>query len=292
MNTVDPHESSGAYALHALTEDERLDFERHLEECASCRREVAELQATAALLGRATAVAPPAALREEVLRKVADTPQETQTAPRPREVPGPQESPGPREVPGPQEPRGPHKAPGPREVPGPQEVPLPQADGTARGQARQLPRLALAASMAAVLVGVGVATWQYREAEDARAATRRAQERQDSVARVLTAPDVRVETQELRGGGTATVAFSRSEDAATLAVSGLPQLPASKVYEAWFIEDGTPVPAGLLSRNPGRQLSLLEGPVDEATAVALSVEPAGGSPQPTTVPFGSVDLPA
>ncbi|WP_406393160.1 anti-sigma factor domain-containing protein [Streptomyces sp. NBC_00887] len=262
MSHVDPHESSGAYALHALTEDERLDFERHLEWCESCSREVAELQATVALLGRATAVTPPAALREEVLRKVADTPQETR------------------------------ETPGPHEVPGPQEVPLPQADGTARSQARQLPRLALAASVVAVLAAVGVATWQYREAEDARAATQRAQERQDSVARVLTAPDVQVETQELRGGGTATVAVSRSEDAATLAVSGLPQLPADKVYEAWFVEDGTPVPAGLLSRNPGRQLSLLEGSVDDATAVALSVEPAGGSPQPTTVPFGSVDLPA
>ncbi|WP_329208611.1 anti-sigma factor [Streptomyces sp. NBC_00683] len=273
MSHVDPHESSGAYALHALTEDERLDFERHLEWCASCSREVAELQATAALLGRATAVTPPAALREEILRKVADTPQETR------------ETPGPHEVP------RPHEAPGPHEASGPQEVPLPQADGTAR-QARQLPRLALAASVAAVLAAVGVATWQHREAEDARAATQRAQERQDNVARVLTAPDVQVETQELRGGGTATVAVSRSEDAATLAVSGLPQLPADKVYEAWFIEDGTPVPAGLLSRNPGRQLSLLEGPVDDATAVALSVEPAGGSPQPTTVPFGSVDLPA
>lgn len=58
MNAADPHESSGAYALHALPEDERLAFERHLEGCASCREEVAGLQAAAALLGQAAAVTP------------------------------------------------------------------------------------------------------------------------------------------------------------------------------------------------------------------------------------------
>lgn len=58
MNAVDPHDASAAYALHALPEDERLAFERHLEDCEACREEVAELQATAALLGRAAAVTP------------------------------------------------------------------------------------------------------------------------------------------------------------------------------------------------------------------------------------------
>lgn len=258
-NAVDPHDASGAYALNALPEDERLTFERHLEDCETCREEVAELQATAALLGCAAAVTPPAALREQILRKVTTTPQEAPAPPR-------------------QAPR--------------QPVPVTStADGPAHALSRQLPRLALAASVAALLA-LGVATWQYREAEDTRAGAHRAQQRQDDVARVLTAPDVQLESQELRGGGTAAVAVSRSEDAATLAVSDLPRLPAGKVYEAWFIEDGTPVPAGLLSRDPGRRLTPLDGPVDDATAVALSVEPTGGSEQPTTDPLGAVELPA
>lgn len=265
MNAADPHEASGAYALHALPEDEQRAFERHLADCESCREEVGELQATAALLGRAAAVAPPAALREEILRKVALTPQEAPV--RARETCAP-----------------PRRAPVARQ-------PVPAADGRAHAPARQLPRLALAACAAAVLACLGIATWQYREAEDARTATLRAQERQEEVARVLTASDVQLESRKLRGGGTATVAVSRGEDAATLAVSDLPRLPAGKVYEAWFIEDGTPVPAGLLSRDPGHRLTLLDGPVDDATAVALSVEPTGGSAQPTTDPIGAVELP-
>lgn len=267
-NGADPHDASGAYALHALPEDERLAFERHLEECESCREEVAELQATAALLGVSAAVTPPAALREEILRKVATTPQETRVAP-----------------------RGEPATPRPAPVAWQPAPDAPTAGGRAHAPSRQLPRLALAACVAAVLA-LGVATWQYREAEDARTGARQARERQDEVARVLTAPDVQLETQGLRGGGTATVAASRSENAATLAVHDLPRLPAGKVYEAWFIEGGQPVPAGLLSRDPGRRLTYLEGPVDDATAVALSVEPTGGSDQPTTDPLGAVPLPA
>ncbi|NEC07320.1 anti-sigma factor [Streptomyces sp. SID7909] len=265
---MDPHEASGAYALHALPENERLAFERHLKGCASCRAEVAELQATAALLGRAAAVTPPPRWREEVLRKVARTPQEAPAGAR-EPAPPPQ---GPATV---------------------QPVPVTSAAGSrAYAPAGGPPRVVLAACVAVVLACLGIATWQYEEAQDARATVERVHERQDDVARVLTAPDVKLENQEMRDGGTATVAFSRSENAATLAVSGLPPLAADKTYEAWFIEDGKAVPAGLLGNSPTTGLTLLDGPVDDATAVALSVEPGGGSEQPSTEPLGAVDLPA
>ncbi|WP_328904182.1 anti-sigma factor [Streptomyces sp. NBC_00441] len=264
---MDPHEASGAYALHALPEDERLDFERHLKGCASCRAEVAELQATAALLGQATAAAPPPAWREEVFRKVALTPQEAPV--------GAEET-----------------APPPRAPVAAQPVPVTSAAGSrAYAPSRQPPRVVLAACVAVVLACLGIATWQYEEAQDARTTAEQVREQQDDVARVLTAPDVKLENQEMRDGGTVTVAFSRSENAATLAVSGLPPLAGDKTYEAWFIEDGEPVPAGLLGSSPAQGLTLLDGPVGDATAVALSVEPSGGSPQPSTEPLGAVDLP-
>lgn len=49
--------------------------------------------------------------------------------------------------------------------------------------------------------------------------------------------------------------------------------------------------AAHLSRGSGGQLSLLDGPVAGAEAVAFTVEPAGGSASPTTVPLGSVSRP-
>ncbi|MYS39774.1 anti-sigma factor, partial [Streptomyces sp. SID5998] len=42
MTTTDLHALTGAYALHALPDDERAAFERHLTGCSSCAREVAE----------------------------------------------------------------------------------------------------------------------------------------------------------------------------------------------------------------------------------------------------------
>ncbi|MFE6134191.1 anti-sigma factor domain-containing protein [Streptomyces sp. NPDC056437] len=161
-----------------------------------------------------------------------------------------------------------------------------------RRPAQRLPRLVMAACVAAAAAFGGIAVWQHEEADSARTAARQAEQREASVADVLAAPDARLQTRALSGGATATVAVSRSEDAAALVVAGLPELPADKVYEAWYAGSGNPRPAGLLQSASGRQLALLDGPVGDATAVAVTVEPAGGSPQPTTVPLGAITLPA
>ncbi|MCS0605843.1 anti-sigma factor [Streptomyces sp. LP11] len=67
---------TGAYALHALADDERAAFERHLAGCEPCAQETAELSATAARLGLAATVTPASAMRERVLRRVSSVRQE------------------------------------------------------------------------------------------------------------------------------------------------------------------------------------------------------------------------
>ncbi|WP_308312798.1 zf-HC2 domain-containing protein [Streptomyces sp. ISL-1] len=62
--------------LHALPDDELRAFETHLAACEACRDEVAELQATAARLGRAVALSPLGGMRDVVLGRVATTRQE------------------------------------------------------------------------------------------------------------------------------------------------------------------------------------------------------------------------
>ena len=69
----DPHTLTGAYAADALTDTERLAFERHLEACPGCAQEVRELQATAARLGSAVPAPPPPALWDRVRTEVAVT---------------------------------------------------------------------------------------------------------------------------------------------------------------------------------------------------------------------------
>lgn len=66
----DVHAASGAYALSALPEPERLEFERHLAECGPCRREVGEFRAVAAELAGLVEHPPSPSLRSSVLAAV------------------------------------------------------------------------------------------------------------------------------------------------------------------------------------------------------------------------------
>jgi anti-sigma-K factor RskA len=69
----DIHALSGAYAVDALDDDERAQFEEHLAGCATCRSEVDSLREAAALLAETTVTAPSAGLRDRVLADVAGT---------------------------------------------------------------------------------------------------------------------------------------------------------------------------------------------------------------------------
>ncbi|HET7856775.1 MAG TPA: anti-sigma factor [Gaiellaceae bacterium] len=62
------HDLVAPYALDALDDDERAEFERHLAQCEQCRAQLAELQeATTALAYAAEGPEPPAELRERIL---------------------------------------------------------------------------------------------------------------------------------------------------------------------------------------------------------------------------------
>jgi anti-sigma-K factor RskA len=76
MSTAELHTLTGAYALHALPDEERAAFERHLADCTSCVQEVRELASTAARLGRAMTETPSPRMKDEVLRRIATERQE------------------------------------------------------------------------------------------------------------------------------------------------------------------------------------------------------------------------
>ena len=69
----DIHALSGAYAVDALDDDERAQFEAHLAGCPACRSEVDSLREAAALLAETTVTVPSAELRDRVLADVAST---------------------------------------------------------------------------------------------------------------------------------------------------------------------------------------------------------------------------
>jgi anti-sigma-K factor RskA len=70
--------------------------------------------------------------------------------------------------------------------------------------------------------------------------------------------------------------------------ASLPAIAHGKTFELWLIPaKGNPIPAGTFGREADASAVYLRpGPVGrDAAAVAVTVEPEGGSPQPTTTPF-------
>lgn len=108
---------------------------------------------------------------------------------------------------------------------------------------------------------------------------------------IVAAPDSRRQTVEFPGGGTATVSYSRESDAMVLTLDGVPPPAEGQDYQMWFV-DGTPRSVGLVSADQltGDDEHVIEG-MGSATDFAFSLEPAGGSPQPTEV-LTAVDLTA
>jgi anti-sigma-K factor RskA len=157
---------------------------------------------------------------------------------------------------------------------------------------RALSRFALAACLAAFAALGGVAVWQHQEARDAREEAQRSQRQAEELASVLAAPDASVSTAKLPEGARGTVVVSRDRNKAAFLTSGLPKPPQGKVYQLWFSDDGTMRSAGLMDPAATDNAVLMDGPVNAASGMGITVEPAGGSSEPTSDPLALVNLPA
>jgi hypothetical protein len=152
-------------------------------------------------------------------------------------------------------------------------------------------RVSAAVAAVAVVAAAIVGGWAINERNDARHDADVAADQAAELVRVLSATDVEAAAAVVAGGGTATVVRSESQGTAILVVADLPSLPNDQVYEAWTIDRGRdPVPAGTFTtQGDHTTVDLTPGGVDAGT-VALTVEPAGGSEQPTTPPIVAIDL--
>ncbi|MER5863421.1 anti-sigma factor [Kitasatospora sp. NPDC002040] len=163
----------------------------------------------------------------------------------------------------------------------PPHIPAPDDDGRRGRFGRSLPRLALAASVAAAVLLGGVAVQQHQQAEQARAQAARLTERQAGFESLLTAPDARTSTGSA-GSGVGTVVWSQSRNQAAFLAAGMPALPAGSTYELWFNDAGTMRPAGLMPATDGALL--LDGAIGGAAGIGVTVEPSGGSSRPSGTP--------
>ncbi|MFE9122387.1 anti-sigma factor domain-containing protein [Streptomyces sp. NPDC007172] len=169
-------------------------------------------------------------------------------------------------------------------------TPGPPGHAASRVRRARWSRFALAACLAAAAGLGGVAVWQHQQANDAQSRANMAQRQSQQLADVLAAPDAKTTIATLNNGATATLVVARSRNQAAFVASGLPHPPAGKVYQLWFNDAGTMRPAGLM--DPGRTTDavLLAGSVNRASGMAITLEPAGGSPAPTSAPLALMDF--
>lgn len=106
--------------------------------------------------------------------------------------------------------------------------------------------------------------------------------------RIVQASDVAQQSASLTGGGTIRVTWSHDAGLSAVHLDDAPALASGHVYELWYVTaDGAAHAAGLMPTGDDGWVTL-DGSLQEGAAVAITVEPAGGSEQPTTTPLAAV----
>jgi anti-sigma-K factor RskA len=107
---------------------------------------------------------------------------------------------------------------------------------------------------------------------------------------IMTAPDVRTTSSPL-AGGTATVLFSRNMNAGVLVMNNVPPPLQGTVYQMWLIGDKGPLSAGTMNTAAvAPSTTHLFPNLENSSALAFTVEPGDGSPQPTGKIFAKLPL--
>ena len=253
-------DSAASYALEALDPGERPAFEAHLASCAECQAEVAAYREVAGALAHAapqTMIPQSDRLRERILREarqvrpIASAPSAVAVVATPP-------------------------------VPSKKRSTVPWA-------------IAMVSLAAAVVIGF-VYQGQRSEANALRAqlaAANATLAREDSTLSAFLGPEVHVVSLMAPDAAKPALRVFWNHTRHTFIVTALdlPPAPSGKTYQLWALRKGqAPMSMGTFDPNAsGRTLTTLavSQPITDGGLIddcALTVEPVGGSPQPTESP--------
>jgi anti-sigma-K factor RskA len=246
-----PQDLAAAYALGALSAEEAQRFEAFLATSPETQREVAEFRDVAALLALdSTDAAPAGDLRERVLIRVGSQKSGTLTPSRVSASPGSS-----------------------RVVWGALAASVLLAIGLGAGLVGARGRIA---QLQAALTGQ----------EEALASTRQQLQEREATLNSILEPGV--ELFQLTASGDPEpgiqIFWDRQRNRALAHGFKLKQVPEGRAYQLWFIKDGKPVPSVTFKPEPSGQVRVEKIPVPTGavSAAAITLEPEGGSQQPTS----------
>lgn len=246
-------------ALGELTADEGAELDAAIVADPSLASELADALDSAAALQTSPVETPPPALRASVLAAIAGIAQTVPDdgAPAPDAAPQRDDDPAieTRITPGSAD-----------------EVPT-----LAARRRRFAPLLAAAAVLALVVGGAFIVT-NSNSGDD------------DPIAAVVEADDA--EAHSLSGTiGELDVVYSPGQEAFVLVGDSLEAPPADSTYQIWLVTDGEPISVGTFEPDDEGAIERRTDGVDPTgSTIAITVEPAGGSPQPTTTPVAQTSV--
>ncbi|TFD66771.1 anti-sigma factor domain-containing protein [Cryobacterium ruanii] len=321
-NDAHPSDLAGAYALHALDAQDTAAFEAHLIESERARIEAAELNDTAVALGLAVApVQPSASLKVNLMALLASTPQ-LPPVPAPRAV-GTTDAPGAAPAVPPvaittaptatggstagttpvnRSTNMPASVAAAADIASVDTAPFgtganrpamgihaaepsgaERSSATERAQVRWFKRpvqFMLAAAAAAALFVGGTFLGQALNADPFEA------QQASALAQINAADDSQRAATTTADGQEATLVWSNKLAISAVLVDNLPVLGGDQDYQLWYINAAGAVSAGTFdSSGDGTAWRVLDGTMHAGDQVGVTVEPNGGSDQPTSSPI-------
>ncbi|MDF6102669.1 anti-sigma factor [Gordonia hongkongensis] len=268
-------------ALDALSADELRDVQARVAAAPQDLQTLFDKQVRAtrealAALSKTTATPPPPTLRDRILSAArADAGLDAPDV----------------AAPGAEAPTGPGSPP-PQQQSAPAasdpSVPAPVTPTVGSDDRRRLPRRwTYLAAAAVAAVAIGAAGWVMGESSSPEPEVRPLA---SPAEQVFSAEDLR-STGGPVATGNVTVYLAKSADTGVLVMDSVPPPQPGTVYQMWLIGPGGARSAGTMTDQDVEPVTtaVLSG-INDASTLAFTVEPPGGSDRPTTTPVAQLSL--
>lgn len=265
---------AAGYVLGGLDAQEHDEAERLCATDPQFQAEVAAVEETMALLAESDEPAEPSAETEAAILAIP-----RHSPPASAGVPGGAAASAEQQGSAPEEPQD-SAEPSPEAIPQPSSV----------QRRRSTMYLALAASALMVLAAVlgGVAVSEYQQRTDLQEQLRAAEEQNALEDALLDAPDLVSTRVESDSGGAATVSYSVQEQMIRVTPEDMDAPEEDQDLQMWIIDDDGTHSAGIMSA--ARASMVTDSSFGDGASLGVTLEPAGGSEEPTSEPIMVAEL--
>src|SRR5215212_8889638 len=99
-------------------------------------------------------------------------------------------------------------------------------------------------------------------------------------------PEIRSRVMEVVDAEVASI----DKNQVILVANNMPSVPEDRTCQIWVIKGDVPKPSGLFRPDGNMTATPITNSIEKADVIAVTVEPAGGSEQPTSDPVLSAEL--